>query len=337
MGPARAGSPLLVSVILSVAVSACIAGGDAAFPAQGPGAVGFDEDTGSIVGSVVNLELSPVANARVTVLNTTIEAFTDEAGAFNLPFVPPGSQRVRVDALGFQSAERTVDVYVGAATEQVVFTLVELGRIVPYHTTTIHKILMTNGFAVTAPRDCIYVTASVKTCQATYGDCEPSECEVHYGHCGDGGSYAKWGCDFGVGWKTLIAEVESQSTSAVTGRGWSFTVLGPNVSRSGGDSGAADNGEARAWRTVSHPPIYTWVDEAALVERNIDPKDWCGGIDIEPGRCDWVWRIFPGPCELGCDFVGPNVGIMIEQRATIYFTYFMYEGAPSEWSARPDA
>ncbi|HEX9816414.1 MAG TPA: hypothetical protein VGB18_05495, partial [Candidatus Thermoplasmatota archaeon] len=126
--------------------------------------------------------------------------------------------------------------------------------------------------------------------------------------------------------------------SAVTGHGWSFTVLGPNVSRANGDSGAADNGEKRAWRTVAQSPIYTWVDQAELERRQVLEQDWCGGIDIAPGRCDWVWRVFPGPCEIqSCDFPVGNVGIMQEQSATIYFSYFMHDAAPPEWSALPDA
>lgn len=323
------------AVVVMVACSACLAPG-VATNARPPD-VKVDAETGAIAGSVITLDLQPVLGATATVVGTAITTMTDEAGRFILGFVPPGNQRVRVEFPGFQPEERETIVVPGETTPELVFTLVEIGRIVPYYTTTIHKVLV-SGYSFTVPRDCIYVTPAYKSCQGSLSDCNPDECEIHYGHCGDDGEYSKWGCDFGLGWKTIIAELESQPSSAVTGHGWSFTVLGPNVSRADGDGGAADNGEKRAWRTVARAPIYTWIDQAELERRQVLEQDWCGGIDIAPGRCDWVWRVFPGPCEIqSCDFPAGNIGIMQEQAATIYFSYFMHEAAPPEWSARPDA
>lgn len=339
LGWARGASPLAAFwTLFAAALAGCVAeGAEPASAVEAPTGPAFDESTGSVQGRVLTEELQPISGAQVGVIGTELSTVSDLEGRFFLNFVPPGEQHVVVVALGFESAGKTVTVVVGAATEEILFALVALASTGPYHSTTIHKLLV-SGYAVTAPRDCVYVTPSVKTCQATVTSCQPNECEIHYGHCDQSGSaYSKWGCDFGVGWKTIIAEVESKPTSAVTGKGWSFTVLGPNVSRASGDSGAADNGEKRAWRVVSEAPIRTWIDEAALLERKVEEKDWCGGINIEPGRCDWVWRIFPGPCELGCSFIGPNVGIMQEQRATVYFSYFMLEPAPKDWSAVPDA
>ena len=324
----------VVSLMVVVAVSACVAPGTAT-NARAPD-VKVDAETGAIVGSVITLDLQPVVGAIASVAGTTISATTDEAGRFVLGFVPPGTHQVRVEVAGYQPAQREAIVVPGESTTELVFTLIEVGQVVPYHATTIHKVLV-SGYSFTVPRDCVYVTPQVKSCQGSLSDCNPDECEIHYGHCGDGGDYSNWGCDFGLGWKTIIAELTSQPSSAVTGHGWSFTVLGPNVSRASGDSGAADNGEKRAWRTVAEAPIYTWIDPAELERRQVEEKDWCGGIDIEPGRCDWVWRVFPGPCEIqGCDFPVGNVGIMQDQAATIYFSYFMHEGAPADWTARPD-
>jgi hypothetical protein len=325
----------LTGLLVCSVVSACVAQGDAA--GMRPLDVVADAETGAIAGSVVTLELQPVVGASVAIILLNVTQLTDEVGRFVLPFLPPGSHRVLVSFPGYGSQERDVEVVAGQTTPEVVLTLVEVGRIVPYHTTTIHKVLV-SGYSFTVPRDCIYVTPQVKSCQGSLSDCNPDECEIHYGHCGDGGPYQTWGCDFGLGWKTIIAELTSQPSSAVTGHGWSFTVLGPNVSRASGDAGAADNGEKRAWRTVAQSPIYTWIDQAELERRLVEEKDWCGGINIAPGRCDWVWRVFPGPCEIqSCEFPAGNVGIMQEQAATIYFSYFMHEAAPTGWTARPDA
>lgn len=326
-------------LVAGLAVSGCLADGGAPDRGGGIGEEGFDAETGSIRGSVVTLELEPVFDAAVRVPGSRAETRSDETGRFLIPFVPPGTQEVEASAPGFLPVTKSVVVIAGATTDEVVFTLVEAGRVVPYHTTNVHRLLV-SGVAATVPRDCVYVTAQIKTCEATAPSCEPyepNECGVHYGHCDDGGPYETWGCDFGAGWKTIIAELASTPTSAATGKGWSFTVLGPNVSRRDGDSGPADNGEKRAWRTVSEAPVYTWIDEAVLVQRQVEEDDWCGGIDIVPGRCDWAWRLFPGPCELGCEFPAGNVGIMQDQPATVYFSYFMFEPAPPEWSAVPDS
>lgn len=325
----------VVMLVIAVTVSGCLAPGTATNARQPD--LQVDAETGAIAGSVITLDLQPVVGAFVAVEGTSISGATDDTGRFLLGFVPPGKQRVRVEIEGFQPANRETDVVAGETTPELVFTLVEVGQVLPYHATTIHKVLV-SGYSFTVPRECIYVTPQVKSCQGSLSDCNPDECEIHYGHCGDGGDYSNWGCDFGVGWKTIIAELTSQPSSAVTGHGWSFTVLGPNVSRADGDAGAADNGEKRAWRTVAESPIYTWIDQAELERRMVEEKDWCGGIDVAPGRCDWVWRVFPGPCEVqGCDFPAGNIGVMQEQAATIYFSYFMHEPAAVGWTARPDA
>ena len=58
----------------------------------------------------------PLAGAQVTVVGTGRRAVTGAAGEYTLQGVPAGSQRLRVDLIGFTPLERAVSVVAGQAT-----------------------------------------------------------------------------------------------------------------------------------------------------------------------------------------------------------------------------
>lgn len=64
------------------------------------------------------------------------------------------------------------------------------------------------------------------------------------------------------------------------------------------------------------------------------------------GYCDWVTRLFAGWCTIGglsggaagCEDPGPDFIVdPAGSPVTIYFTYFMREEAPADFSGIPDA
>ncbi|HBY60681.1 MAG TPA: TonB-dependent receptor, partial [Solibacterales bacterium] len=67
--------------------------------------------TGTILGVVLDSSGSPVAGAQVTITeiekNTSQTYTTDAAGAFNAPFLVPGTYTVSVEVKGFKKEVRS--------------------------------------------------------------------------------------------------------------------------------------------------------------------------------------------------------------------------------------
>lgn len=73
--------------------------------------------TGELSGRVFNTASNGyVANARVTVIGTSITATTDESGTYTLYGVPQGEARLHVDYVGFEAENRVVKVGSGLTT-----------------------------------------------------------------------------------------------------------------------------------------------------------------------------------------------------------------------------
>src|SRR5215468_2288236 len=87
--------PILTLLILIVASAATAMG---------------QQVTAAILGSVVDPNGAPVANAKVTAKDeargTIWTTETNSEGAFNLPRVPVGSYELRIEAQGFRAAVR---------------------------------------------------------------------------------------------------------------------------------------------------------------------------------------------------------------------------------------
>lgn len=76
-----------------------------------PGAL-LADGGGAITGTVVDEETAPVVGALIG-LDATQSTTTDDAGRFSFKAVPPGSHEVQVQALGYASIGRAVDVIEG--------------------------------------------------------------------------------------------------------------------------------------------------------------------------------------------------------------------------------
>jgi len=354
---------VLVATLMMAWGAGCVgSSGSAALNAAAPS---HDDTTGSISGSVQSDEIQPIANATVGIASTPpITATTDAAGAYVLNFVPPGPQVVSVIALGYASLSKKVDVTVGQTTENVNFVLTALASPGPYHKTDIFKEIVT-GYIFKLTPDCMYPVpgqATVKTCVGGGGCAGPPlgasqpNCitEVQYGHCGDGGTWTKWGCDFTPEWKSIVGEVRWTPQSGVTGRGWIFEILAPNVTRANADgTGSVDQSDKHDWIKISSKsPIRTTVDDSNFLQgaptgtsHPIKPEDRCGGNPVSYPHCNWVWRIFPGWCTIGgatndavgCGNYGPDFQVdLTGNPVEIYFSYFVRDAAPAGFTALAD-
>jgi Ca-activated chloride channel family protein len=108
-GYARPAYPLLLLLILT---------STAAAPTTTP------VKTGRVTGHVRDEQGAPIANAYVLVVGTALNAVTDSAGAYLLPEVPEGTQRIRAGFIGYKSSEATITVRAGHTTAHD-FTLVQ--------------------------------------------------------------------------------------------------------------------------------------------------------------------------------------------------------------------
>lgn len=358
-------------LIAAVVLAGCIAGSEGSGPAAAAGgpaaAPAFNETTGSIQGVVTDEEIHPLANAQIGIVGSTLSTLTDDSGGYTLNYVPVGRVQVAALALGYEAAVRPVEVAAGELS-RVDFILVQLAPTGPYSISEIYK-LVVGGTMIKATPDCMYASqyglpvssSSAKTCQGTLS-CQSGPCEVGYGHCDEGGNYGKYGCSLTNEWKTIVGEVSWQPQTSVNGRGWSWEILAPNVTRGnavGGHSGGVDQSDLHDWWVLSSSnPIQTRIDRATALEGSpsgtagnhpMVEEDLCGGAEangIAPGGCDWHWRIFPGWCTInaltgglaGCEKTGPDFALdQAGVPVTIYFSYSIREELPLGFTAVPDA
>ena len=95
-------------------------------------------DTGSIAGTIVDDEQSPVVNAIVGLIDQPDrEATTDGAGKFTFNDLAPGDYKVAAQKLGYDSISRQVTVTAGEVAE-VVFVMNVLQIEETYHDTIIY-------------------------------------------------------------------------------------------------------------------------------------------------------------------------------------------------------
>ncbi len=310
----------LVGILLAVVFAGCIGTGDDAAGPQGPGAE-VDDDTGGVAGRVTTDDLLPIPTAQVGLLSegqTVALATTDEEGHYSLAGVQPGTYTIVAQALGYDSQARALDIQRGQVAEAH-FSLGEVPTDEPYHTTDTRVLTMTAVAWKLTPQ-CIYtdVNTLAKTCGGIRLECDPSSnCEVNYE---DEGS---------LDWHAIFAELNWEPQSGVSGRGFAFDMNAPNITR--GSGGSINQADPYTFREESdEPPIRIRIDNPdSLLEREIPEDDWYG---------DWFYRLFAGRCDLGfCEAgLGPDFGLMMEARATVYITFFINGPAPDPWTALPD-
>ncbi|MBI2078415.1 MAG: carboxypeptidase-like regulatory domain-containing protein [Euryarchaeota archaeon] len=128
------GPPCLLAVAL-LALSGCVGDSPATSAPTSSAPVAaeptVEADVGSITGLVLSDEELPLPGARVALLSTKNATETDASGRFTFNGVQPGAHPVLVEALGYASTSRKVDVRGGEVTE-VKFVLQPISFAEPY-------------------------------------------------------------------------------------------------------------------------------------------------------------------------------------------------------------
>lgn len=318
-----------------MAFSGCIAseedappkGSDVPAEAEAPS---YTDDTGAVEGFVIDDAELPIVGASVGIPELPdVLTKSDLQGRFTLSNVLPGDYIVHATALGYEPGQAKVTVVAGDVVSDIEIILVAAASDEPYSTTDIRKVSISGLMWKLSP-SCIYtdINPLAKTCGGVRLECAPStdDCEVHYGS----------EKDFTDEWVTLIGEVTWQAQSGATGKGFSYDINAPNITR--GSGGSINGADPHQFQLASGaPPIRIQVDEAALTAKGVPPSDWDNMKDCETGNCDWFWRIFPAACDLGIcpSGTGPDYGVMYQNPVEIYFTYFIKAPAPAGYTALP--
>lgn len=91
-------------------------------------------DSGIIRGVVIDETITPVADARIKVLNTDLSTRSNENGAFVFSDLEPGSYFLRIGKPGYSTVQSSVDVQAGVEQPPVVkVQLVREPGTEPYH------------------------------------------------------------------------------------------------------------------------------------------------------------------------------------------------------------
>lgn len=338
---------VVIVMLLASALAGCIAseaGDDADVKGPDPGGPArFDETTGGIEGHVTDSSVAPIVGAMVGILKsdviqTEMIATTDAEGRFSLSLVPPGDHVLNVQALGYSSTAKRVTVNQGELTS-VNIILSPLPVDEPYHRTIYQKVQLSGAMYKLTPQ-CMYTDIHnlAKTCggiRLTAPGSEACDCEVHT-------NTDERMKDFNENWTTIVAELTWKPQTGVSGRGFSFDLNAPNITRNTG--GSINQANPKTWtKTTGNAPIVHRVDKpTTLVEREIPESDWNNYVkddctaEGDTPNCDWFWRVFPAYCDLGQCESGPDYGVMLDGVGEVYFSYWIKEPAPVPWTALPD-
>ena len=357
-------------ILVFAAFSGCVGQGESAGappPSGGvqAGPAEFDDSTGALEGTVTTPELEPIGGAAVGLQAETlpepVATTSDDTGRFVLNRLSPGTYRLDIQALGFQSQARSVEIVAGRA-ESLSFILEPLPTDSPYQR-TIHEALQFSSLMYKATPSCVYLSGYVppgipvvsenanllKTCGG-----------VRFGTTGVGGFNVTTGCDaceshtqtnkkyseFNANWTTILGEVTWKAQTGATGKGFLFDINAPNITR--GTGGSIDQASTYTWyKGTNKAPIMLRIDKpTTLEERKIPESDWNNYPENDctaPGpagtpNCDWFWRMFAAACDLGIcnEGFGPDYGLMLQGRADVYFSFAVREPLTQDFTALPD-
>lgn len=137
-------------IVTTILLAGCAAKDpiDAATSADPQGAL-YDDETGAIVGVVVDDSLLPIADAAV-LLDGDASAVTAEDGSFRFASLTPGEHALAVSKQGYGTSDAYADVLAGSLVE-ITVTLVPVATLAAYHETKIVAGLIGCGMAVRVP------------------------------------------------------------------------------------------------------------------------------------------------------------------------------------------
>ncbi len=295
--------PAILAIIL---VSAIVLAGCAGTPAKSASATQPADpavDAGSIGGVVVDDERVPIADARVTLVETKESTTADGGGRFVFLQVAPGAYTVRATAGGYQTGEVNVELGPG---EDLVLRL-EL-RLIPspkayfetdigalYHTCMLYTLLYVSH--CTAP----YTTAyeSLARQGVAPSQVPPDLAENVYRH----------NFTVGANHTGIVSELVWTANSDATKYMWLTLTCGWYDPVS---DGCAPPGQTAAAMFVGR--------------RGPSPlrAEW---VHPEPGWLPWVMA----KARVTGD-IDQYAGASVDQRLTVYNTVFYFGPVPTDWS-----
>lgn len=202
-------SLIIASILIAVLLAGCL-GDDSDDPdPEGPEEPKPTQDTGSIAGRVADLDLQPIKNARVTLINGDGESVknvtADDSGAYVLNNVIPGTYLIRASAFCCEEEIDTIGVMANQQVEKS-FRLKKLSDDdlkIPYEVTDDHV-----GFIA---------------CQFTLPNNQSSGCGAVEGN------KPRHGIGGGKGLRTLVASMTwDGGTGAVSPQELEFQVRNAN-------------------------------------------------------------------------------------------------------------
>lgn len=102
--PTIAGVLLLIHVIFSIGIVVLLIGAGLFVSDPGGGFLFFGgNDTGDVTGTVTLLNGTPIENATISVIGTTLVTYTDENGDYLIYNVPVGNQKIMAEKEGYNT------------------------------------------------------------------------------------------------------------------------------------------------------------------------------------------------------------------------------------------
>jgi hypothetical protein len=303
----RISSPSASLLILLVAFSGCLGDdGDAA----GTGPQEFDPDeTGRVIGKVVDTELQPVVSAQVGLLATEFLTTTDASGTYAIPGVPPGRYTLAVQRLGFESAALQVNVVAGEDVKADV-TIAAIAIQDAYSETWADKGYFECSWSIVIARGpCFFPGPQIPA--------PNNRREFNY--------------EVGEGVSTVIVEMSWEQTSVATGDAMSLFLSYTDRTTSHWYCNAES----------PSPVVLRWErgdmddDEGECLSGGAQlPSDEPGTIPLE-GQ-ELTSRANGGASDTLPNPGGFGLGVALQQSFDVYFSNFYWEAAPEDYTGIPD-
>lgn len=310
----RLGISLTIVAFLAMALAGCVGSDDAA-PADDGLRDSADEavvsaTSGSIRGTVASDLFEPLGGAQVGIIETAQETKVARNGEFTMNDIVPGRYTLHIAAIGYQSAQRAVEVRAGEISE-VTAQLIPAAGQDPYVEQRHVVDTISSGIAwhVEVPgQGCVVGPAQVgydKTCS------------------GLGGAFNN--INVTPETESIIVEMVWKPAGPL-GENFQLDIICETAPRSG-------NG---AILDTSHPCYYEAPGRQSPLTIRADQTD---SFEVEDYKWqgDWDLRVYGSYGIIGTgDAVGSDVGLTYEQKFEYFISVFYRAPAPDGYSGIPD-
>lgn len=272
-------------------------------------------NVGAIRGIVIDGSLVPISGANVSVHGITDVRRTNPEGQFFFPSVPVGGHAIVVEARGFASVSKAVDV----AAQETTYTEIVLDRDISekaYYVIQPWRGILYCG--VTYRQGITSAIGYFLGASCNFLNSTGIDQSTFFTHLPDNVSI----------WRGGAAETEWTSTQA----------FGNGLVQDWAVQGCANNRNATFGRDFGPSPLRNLLGSFELDYRLQDiPNSSCNGDERCNERgCLMINRIFSWPSTMPDEFLA-DVGITMQQTFTTYITSFFRLEPPQSFTALADA